>query len=239
MIQEAFAALVPKICGSEPMIGTTSVCASETTMPVAARTATIRPERICVFGGVGMLSVFVGTCVYYTRYAGYTKPVRDDVMSADPIKVIEYEAMLFERHLSSMPGRTRRSGGVLDQSAYTLLNLLRSGGPQSIGELSAVTGLDASTLNRQTAALVRDGLAERISDPDGGMARKFRGTADGDRVLSEERAASREVLRGLLADWPDGDREAFADLLTRFNRSVEERSGREWPRPAAPDQLGA
>ncbi|MGM7668222.1 MarR family winged helix-turn-helix transcriptional regulator [Microbacterium sp. A93] len=156
-------------------------------------------------------------------------------MTADPINVIEYESMVFERHLSSLPGRTRRSGGVLDQSAYTLLNLLQAGGPQSIGELSAVTGLDASTLNRQTAALLRDDLAERIADPDGGLARKFRATAHGELSAQEERAASRAGLGRLMEDWASEDREAFAELLGRFNRSIEERTGRDWPRPTASD----
>src|SRR4051794_2162927 len=154
-------------------------------------------------------------------------------MTVDPISVIEYESMLFERHLSSIPGRTRRRRGVLDQSAYTLLNLLQIGGAQSIGELSVITGLDASTLNRQTAALLRDKLAERIADPQGGIARKFRSTAEGERAVHEEREASRRALSDLIADWEAADREEFADLLQRFNRTIEERAGREWPRPAA------
>ena len=57
----------------------------------------------------------------------------------------------------------------------------------SIGELSDAFGLDASTLNRQTAAAMRAGLLERIPDPDGGMARKFRITDEGARMLDEER----------------------------------------------------
>lgn len=153
-------------------------------------------------------------------------------MTTDPISVIEYETMVFGRHLSVLPGRTRRSRGVLDQSAYTLLNLLQAAGPRSIGELSAVTGLDASTLNRQTAALARDDLAERIPDPEGGVARKFSITTLGVQMLREEREASREALRGLMDDWDESDRETLGDLLGRLNRAIEDRSGRPWPRPA-------
>lgn len=51
----------------------------------------------------------------------------------------------------------------------------------SIGQLSDAFGLDASTLNRQTAAMLRGNLVERIADPDGGIARKFRITAEGER----------------------------------------------------------
>lgn len=43
MIHEAVAGDVPKMSGSAPMIGTTSVCARETVMPVPARIPTISP----------------------------------------------------------------------------------------------------------------------------------------------------------------------------------------------------
>ncbi|WP_022899996.1 MarR family winged helix-turn-helix transcriptional regulator [Humibacter albus] len=151
-------------------------------------------------------------------------------MKRDPIDVIEYETMLFGRHLMTLPGRSRRSGGTLDQSAYTLLNLLEVGGPMSIGELVSVTGLDASTLNRQTAALVRGGHSERIAASDGGIARKFRLTPAGAAALAEERAASRASLAVIVEDWPRADRERFATLLQKLNRTIEERSGRQWPR---------
>ncbi|MFC9558991.1 MarR family winged helix-turn-helix transcriptional regulator [Agromyces sp. NPDC056965] len=151
-------------------------------------------------------------------------------MSADPIDAIEYEAMVLARHLTELPGRSRRTGGTLDQSAYILLNILRAGGPASIGELSRITGLDASTLNRQTAALLRDGYVERISDPAGGIARRFRPTDHGDTALDDERAASRTALASIIADWSPSDRAAFASYLEQFNRAIETRTRREWPR---------
>ncbi|UOE44738.1 MarR family winged helix-turn-helix transcriptional regulator [Agromyces larvae] len=151
-------------------------------------------------------------------------------MTDQAVDAIELEAMLFARHLSAMPGRSRRRGGVLDQSAYTLLSLLEAAGPLSIPDLVAITGLDTSTLNRQTGAIVRDGRAERIADPDGGLARKFRLTRSGRAALDEERTASRANLAALTAEWTDGERTAFADLLGRLNRTIETRSGRSWPR---------
>lgn len=151
-------------------------------------------------------------------------------MPADTISVLEYESMVFGRHLAGFPGRTRRRRGVLDQSAYTLLSLLQTGGPTSIAELAAITGLDTSTLTRQTAALQRSGTAERIPDPDGGKARKFRVTDEGERLVDEERRASRAALEMLTADWPKADREALATLLGRLNNAIEGRSGHSWPR---------
>lgn len=149
-----------------------------------------------------------------------------------PIDRIEYEAMLFGRHLAMLPaGRSRRHGGLLDQSAYTLLSLLDAGGPASLSELAGATGLDVSTLNRQTAALRGAGLAERFEDPEGGQARKLRLSDDGRRLLTEEREASQAKLAELLTDWPEQDQAKLAELLARYNRVVEERSGRHWPRP--------
>ena len=149
----------------------------------------------------------------------------------DPLSDIEYEVMVIGRHLTSMPGRKRRTGGLLDQSAYALLSIIRALGPQSITDFGTHTGLDASTLNRQAAALVRDGLAERIPDPDGGLARKFRATPAGDKALDDERVASRAAVERLTGDWSDDDRRTFAELLTRFNTSIEGRLGRDFPRP--------
>lgn len=143
---------------------------------------------------------------------------------------IELETMLLGRHLA--PLRHLPDGEqVLERSAYTLLTRLDLEGPMSIGQLSDAFGLDASTLNRQTAAMMRADLVDRIADPDGGMARKFRITKVGKRRLSAERSSNVDGLGHILADWPDADVQTFADLLHRFNATIEERSGRPWPRP--------
>lgn len=151
--------------------------------------------------------------------------------TTDLIAAIEYETMVFGRHLSGLPGRSRRSKGVLDESAYTLLSLLHVGQPCSIGELSTITGLDVSTLNRQTAALVRSGYAERIADPNGGIARKFVLTDEGLSALKEEQQASRTALAAVVHDWSTEDQETLSSLLRRLNQGIEKRSGRTWPRP--------
>ena len=81
--------------------------------------------------------------------------------------------------------------------------------------------------------LVREGLAERIPDPVGGMARKFRLTDEGAQRLERART---EIVGGLdtvLADWSRDDLETFAGFLKRFNMDIERLSGRPWPRPEA------
>ncbi|OON73458.1 MarR family winged helix-turn-helix transcriptional regulator [Streptomyces tsukubensis] len=143
---------------------------------------------------------------------------------------VEYEQMLLSRHTFLNQRGGRRKDGELERSAYILLSRIRVQGPMSIGELSDAFGLDASTLNRQTAATLRAGLVERIPDPDGGMARKFRITDAGVRVLDREREGIVESLDRVMADWPEEDIAAFAAYLRRFNNDIERLDVRPWPR---------
>ncbi|MCX4741706.1 MarR family transcriptional regulator [Streptomyces antibioticus] len=148
-----------------------------------------------------------------------------------PTHEVEYEQMLLSRHTFLNQRGGRRKNSLMERSAYILLSRIRVQGPMSIGELSEAFGLDASTLNRQTAAAMRAGLIERIPDPEGGMARKFRLTTEGDRLLDEEREGIVEVLDRVMHDWDDDDIAAFAAYLRRFNHGIESIGGRPWPRP--------
>jgi DNA-binding MarR family transcriptional regulator len=114
--------------------------------------------------------------------------------------------------------------------AYILLSRIEIDGPLSIGQLADAFGLDTSTVNRQTAAMLRTGLAERIADPDGGMARKLRITPEGERRMHAYRAWVVTGLGDLLAGWSPQDVAAFSGYLARFNEAIEEKEGRPWPR---------
>lgn len=63
------------------------------------------------------------------------------------------------------------------------------------------------------------------------MARKFRVTDKGARMLDEEREGVVRSLDRVMAGWPDGDIAAFAAYLRRFNADIERIGGRPWPRP--------
>lgn len=143
---------------------------------------------------------------------------------------IEVETMLLGRsHTRSVLARGDVGAGLV-RSGYVLLSLLERSGPMSIGELSHTLGLDASTLNRQTHALLESSLLERIPDPDGGIARKLRLTRQGASLLEEERSTRSRAVASMLEDWSDDEKAAFATALRRFNAVVEERTGTSWPR---------
>ncbi|MET8008523.1 MarR family transcriptional regulator [Streptomyces sp. NPDC005271] len=118
----------------------------------------------------------------------------------------------------------------LDRSAYLLLSRLDAEGAMSIGQLADAFQLDVSTVNRQTATLLRGGLLERIPDPDGGLARKLRVTPLGTDRMAAERECRQRGLARLLASWTPEDVARFEEVLTRFNREVETQDARPWPR---------
>ncbi|WP_211267272.1 hypothetical protein [Nonomuraea candida] len=78
---------------------------------------------------------------------------------------------------------------------------------------------------------MRAGLAERIPDPEGGIARKFRLTEEGKRYLDAERARNISGLEKVLAGWTAEEVTEFAAYLRRFNTDIERLGGRSWPRP--------
>ncbi|MFJ5234962.1 MarR family winged helix-turn-helix transcriptional regulator [Kitasatospora sp. NPDC088391] len=148
----------------------------------------------------------------------------------EELALIEREIMLLGRHQVLASARTSGGPDSLERSAYTLLSRIETEGPLTIGQLAEAFGLDTSTVNRQTAAMLRAGLVDRIPDPDGGVARKLRITEEGLRRLHADRDWSIEGLSRVVGDWTATDLAGFAAVLERFNRDIERLQGRPWPR---------
>lgn len=119
---------------------------------------------------------------------------------------------------------------ALDRSAMILLARLIAEGPMTVAELADAFDLDISTIHRQLAAAMKNGLILRIDDPAGGAARQHRPTAEGRRRYEEELATRRAYVDRVVADWPAEDRHAFTAYLRRFNENMEHLRGRPWPR---------
>ncbi|PBC48044.1 MarR family transcriptional regulator [Rhodococcus sp. ACS1] len=151
-----------------------------------------------------------------------------------PTHLIEFETMLLGRHLHFLGPARRDTPERLDRSAYTVLSRLSVQGPMSISQLSEAFALDTSTLNRQTAALLKADLVERIPDPEGGIARKFRITEKGSSHLEADREWAIAGLERVLIDWDPDEVAEFARWLERFNTDIERLTGHPWPRPVVP-----
>ncbi|WP_079189234.1 MarR family winged helix-turn-helix transcriptional regulator [Streptomyces kebangsaanensis] len=151
---------------------------------------------------------------------------------------LERELTLLSRHF--VASRGPRIGQSLERSAYVLLTRLETGEPPTLKELAHTFQVDISTINRQVSAMLRSGLVERIPDPDGGMARRFRPTALGLERLEADREISRAGARRLIeaSGWTDRRTEQFLTLLIEFNQGIERLEGLAWSRSGAAGETG-
>ena len=109
----------------------------------------------------------------------------------------------------------------LDRSAYAILCRLDDEGPQRLGALASAFGLDPSTITRQVQSLERAGLAVRSTDKRDRRVSLLSLTDAGLHAVQTTRAHRRSQLNQVLADWPQDDVDRFAELLERFNQSLE------------------
>nr|WP_228046033.1 MarR family transcriptional regulator [Saccharopolyspora sp. HNM0983] len=104
-----------------------------------------------------------------------------------------------------------------------VLSRLEVAGPMTLKELAQAYRLDLSTINRQVAPLVRQGLIERFADPGGGAARKLRPTELGRQELAHDREGVCAALAEVTEGWSPERLAQFRDLVGEFNRTVEEK----------------
>lgn len=125
------------------------------------------------------------------------------------------------RALSREHATSARDGGRLTNTGVWLLLHLEEVGPQRPGDLAAWQAVDKSTMTLQLRRLILDGLVERLPDPSDRRAALMQITDDGRAALRAYRTRGRDLLRGLLADWPAEERESLASGLSKLAASFE------------------
>ena len=109
----------------------------------------------------------------------------------------------------------------VEWSAHVLLKSLASEGPMRASALAECVRSDPSTVSRQVASLVKDGLLERRADPIDGRASLLVLTPRADEVLAEHDKIRLQHFARMLDDWPERDLRRFAALLHRFTTDFE------------------
>jgi DNA-binding MarR family transcriptional regulator len=109
----------------------------------------------------------------------------------------------------------------VEWSAQVLLRTLAIEGPCRTGALAERVDSDPSTVSRQVAALVKDGLVERRADPIDGRASVLHLTEKADAVLREHNNIRLEHFDRMLASWSHDELRNFGDLLHRFTQDFE------------------
>lgn len=115
----------------------------------------------------------------------------------------------------------------VEWSAHVLLRALALDGPMRASALAERVESDPSTVSRQVAALVKEGLVERRADPEDGRACLLVPTAKAESVLREHEEIRLQHFASMLADWNEKDLRRFAALLGRFTHDFE-RANNAW-----------
>lgn len=113
----------------------------------------------------------------------------------------------------------------VEWSAQLLISALVTNGPMRAGALAGQLRSDPSTISRQVAALVRDGMIVRQADPEDGRASLLVATEKAHEVHRHSLRRRDEHFRAMLADWSDADRAQLAELVSRFADDFEEYKG--------------
>lgn len=113
----------------------------------------------------------------------------------------------------------------VEWSAHILLRSVASEGPMRASALAECVQSDPSTVSRQVAALVKDGLLERRADPVDGRASLLMTTAKAEQILADHDEVRLQHFGDMLADWTDRDLRRFAGLLNRFTADFDAASG--------------
>jgi len=104
----------------------------------------------------------------------------------------------------------------MDKAAFVLLANLAHLGPSRSSALAEAVFSDPSTVSRQVAGLVKDGLVERRADPEDGRASVLVATESGHRLLAERRRMRNAAIARMFGGWSEPDWLKFADLFERF-----------------------
>ncbi|TDV40690.1 MarR family winged helix-turn-helix transcriptional regulator [Actinophytocola oryzae] len=110
----------------------------------------------------------------------------------------------------------KMSRAGVDRSAVMLLKTLIHMGPSRSSALASAVHSDPSTVSRQIAGLVRDGLVERRADPEDGRASVLVPTEAGLTLLEEQRRRIGLALARVVRQWAPEDLDRFLVLLERF-----------------------
>lgn len=128
---------------------------------------------------------------------------------------------------SFMRARTRMLAAArhdVEWSAHVLLKALENSGPLRASALADCVQSDPSTVSRQVAALVKEGLVERQADPEDGRASILVLTPKAADVLRDHDAIRIQHFASMLDGWSARDVKRFSTLLERFTDNYEKAS---------------
>lgn len=129
---------------------------------------------------------------------------------------------------SRITDRAAEAAGLpLDRPAVGVLIALRTAGtPLRIGEIAERMQVVGPHVTRQVQALEKRGLVRRVADPHDRRVSLIELAGPGTDAANRYVTSVLGWFAGVLADWPDQDREDLIRLLTRLTDDVTARLAR-------------
>lgn len=143
-------------------------------------------------------------------------PVGDGVRADELVMADRIGAALVRMNKMHACVASHMSKSGLDKASFVLLANLAERGPLRSSALAEAVFSDPSTVSRQVATLVKDGLVERRADPEDGRASVLAVTEAGALLLAERRARRNQLLARLFAEWPTSEWARFIEYFERF-----------------------
>jgi DNA-binding MarR family transcriptional regulator len=112
----------------------------------------------------------------------------------------------------------------VEKSAHIVLRFVATEGPVRATAVAEGLQSDPSTVSRQVAALVKEGLLERRADQEDGRASLLVVTDKAHHVLAEQDQLRVTHFADMLEGWSARDLRRFAGLLAQFTNDFERAS---------------
>jgi DNA-binding MarR family transcriptional regulator len=130
------------------------------------------------------------------------------------------------RQLNSVIRRSRELSNDLHPGlslvAYTFLSLVEAVPDLRASDLAQRLGLDKSTVSRQLNQLFSAGLLDREGGRPGRRGDPLSLTPEGRKTLAADADRVRLRLKEWVREWEEQDIGLLADLMARFNASVDD-----------------
>jgi DNA-binding MarR family transcriptional regulator len=139
----------------------------------------------------------------------------------ESLRHLEREVGVLIRRVRRVIGeRARAVHEELQPASYLMLSWLADEGPVRASLMVETFGIDKGAISRQLQHLVDLGLVVRTPDPDDGRATLVAASEDAVRRLADVAEHRRKWLDERLGDWDAEDLANLADLLERYNSSL-------------------
>lgn len=152
------------------------------------------------------------------------QPAEDPVLNPDLVAVADTFNRLMRTFIRTRTQVLAAAAHDVEWSAHLVLKTLANDGPMRSSRVAELLQADPSTVSRQVAGLVKDGLVERRADPVDGRACLLVITHKADGALKRYDAIRHRHFDHMLDDWNERDLHTFARLLQRFTENYESAS---------------